>query len=180
MAPVKRKSFTAINAQPQKKHKSALSVGADSSVLRKEEPVFPRGGASVLSPLEYKQIQIKATQDVLFEQGASQKSVKKPGEDDENESDELDDTRLPNATLPGLRRKRSVNKFSKEVRRSSKPAVRIEGLNYKVHASFSLVTFSDKLSSALSPDRWFLVKYLKSVDTRSLLLCPTILLVMCL
>ncbi|KAI9840320.1 MAG: rRNA biogenesis protein rrp5 [Sclerophora amabilis] len=41
------------------------------SVLREEEPSFPRGGASVLTPLEYKQIKADATRDVLFEQNSS-------------------------------------------------------------------------------------------------------------
>src|SRR5262245_6038275 len=38
------------------------------SYLRDDEPSFPRGGGSILTPLERKQIQIQATQDVLFEQ----------------------------------------------------------------------------------------------------------------
>lgn len=41
------------------------------SLLREEEPLFPRGGASVLTPLEHKQIQIEAKNDALFEQEAA-------------------------------------------------------------------------------------------------------------
>jgi rRNA biogenesis protein RRP5 len=37
-----------------------------STLRPEEEPAFPRGGASVLTPLEHKQIQIEAEQDVLF------------------------------------------------------------------------------------------------------------------
>ncbi|KAK7918305.1 hypothetical protein PG985_010179 [Apiospora marii] len=50
--------------------------------LKEEEPLFPRGGGSVLTPLEHKQIQVQARQDVLFEQESSgqkkaEKAVKK-------------------------------------------------------------------------------------------------------
>src|ERR1700712_1393200 len=41
-----------------------------------EEAAFPRGGASLLTPLEHKQIQIEATRDVLFEQQSSKSSKK--------------------------------------------------------------------------------------------------------
>lgn len=45
-----------------------------TSLIKEEEPLFPRGGASVLTPLEQKQIQIQAKNDVLFEEAASKKS----------------------------------------------------------------------------------------------------------
>ena len=38
------------------------------SKLKEEEPLFPRGGGSVLTPLEQKQISIQAKKDVLFEE----------------------------------------------------------------------------------------------------------------
>ena len=38
------------------------------SKVREEEVAFPRGGASILTPLEHKQIQIEASRDVLFKQ----------------------------------------------------------------------------------------------------------------
>ena len=44
------------------------------SKLKEEEAAFPRGGASVLTPLEHKQINIDATRDVLFEQEAASKA----------------------------------------------------------------------------------------------------------
>lgn len=46
------------------------------SRLKEEEPLFPRGGGSILSPLEHKQIALQAKQDVLFEQ-ESGKGAKK-------------------------------------------------------------------------------------------------------
>lgn len=38
------------------------------SVLKDEEPLFPRGGASVLTPLEHKQIQLEAKADAAHEE----------------------------------------------------------------------------------------------------------------
>jgi rRNA biogenesis protein RRP5 len=45
--------------------------------LKEDEPLFPRGGGSVLSPLEHKQIQIQAKQDVLFEQQSANKKAER-------------------------------------------------------------------------------------------------------
>ena len=49
------------------------------SVIREEEPMFPRGGGSVLTPLEHKKIQIQAKKDALFddESGLAKKKVDK-------------------------------------------------------------------------------------------------------
>ncbi|KAL7626703.1 rRNA biogenesis protein rrp5 [Parahypoxylon ruwenzoriense] len=46
------------------------------SRLKEEEPLFPRGGGSVLTPLEHKQISIQAKHDVLFEQESGQSAKK--------------------------------------------------------------------------------------------------------
>ncbi|KAI2639857.1 nucleic acid-binding protein [Hypomontagnella submonticulosa] len=46
------------------------------SRLKEEEPIFPRGGGSILTPLEHKQISIQAKQDVLFEQESGQSGKK--------------------------------------------------------------------------------------------------------
>ncbi|KAF3986652.1 hypothetical protein FT663_03036 [Candidozyma haemuli var. vulneris] len=73
------------------------------STLSSSEVAFPRGGASVLTPLEMKTISNKATEDVLFEQAKGskrsasdaieapkkkKKSKKKKSQDDEKDSDE--------------------------------------------------------------------------------------------
>ena len=97
MAATKRKAESA--AAPAKKDKSASSdkpakrarksdtapeetrtakiTKAQKSVFKNEETSFPRGGASVLTPLEHKQIQAQANQDVLFEQAG----IKRTGDD---------------------------------------------------------------------------------------------------
>ena len=92
------------------------------SRVREEEVAFPRGGASVLTPLEHKQIQIEATRDVLFEhQGAKSSKSDEDGGDDE----------------AGLRAKRKPKskgkgKKSNEHAEPEEKTVKIEGLNYKV------------------------------------------------
>ena len=133
MAPIKRKADIACeSAQPEKKHKQKQnsSSTAKLSVLKDEEPAFPRGGASVLTPLEHKQIQIQAKQDVLFEQSTGKKPTRNEFEDVENDEDMLDKSSEPLA-----KSKRKPNAKHKKVAKSSaneETIVRIEGLSYKV------------------------------------------------
>ncbi|KAK8123488.1 hypothetical protein PG999_003406 [Apiospora kogelbergensis] len=94
---------------------------AKLSKLKEEEPLFPRGGGSVLTPLEHKQIQVQARQDVLFEQesGKGQKAEK------------------------AVKKKKSKSQL-KDGKQSKTAAdaddhVRIEGLNYKRLIKGSLV-----------------------------------------
>lgn len=87
------------------------------SKLKEEEPLFPRGGGSVLSPLEQKQISIQAKQDVLFEQ-ESGKGAKK--------ADRAS--------------KKKKHKSAKDVKlgkthQEEEDGVRIESLNYKVRSN---------------------------------------------
>lgn len=89
--------------------------------LKEEEAAFPRGGASVLTPLEHKQINIDATRDVLFEQEAASKA--------------------PEGSAPA---KRKGPKPRKKKGEDTKPeeeedVVRIEGLSYKRLVPGSLV-----------------------------------------
>jgi len=92
------------------------------SRIREEEAAFPRGGASVLTPLEHKQIQIDATRDVLFEQ-QSGKTAGANVQGDEEDS------------RPSKKKLKSKGKSKKE-KVSKKPeeeTVKVEGLSYKVH-----------------------------------------------
>lgn len=132
MAPIKRKTDAASeSARPEKKHKPSAPV-QKLSVLRAEEPAFPRGGASVLTPLEHKQIQIQARQDVLFEQSTGKKAPRNNDEDEENDGE------IPNQAS-GLAKKskskvqsRLRDKKSKKVGAAEEETLRIEGLSYKV------------------------------------------------
>ena len=129
MASVKRRIVSeSDNARPSKKYKPSIP-NANSLVLKDEES-FPRGGASVLTSLEHKQIQIQATADALFEQKTGTKSARNDFGDEENEEE------VHNATVEApaeARRKRLSNdKPRKPTDMFKESIVRIEGLSYKV------------------------------------------------
>ncbi|KAI1369153.1 hypothetical protein F5Y08DRAFT_183000 [Xylaria arbuscula] len=102
--------------QSQQKPASAPAV----SRLKEEEPLFPRGGGSVLSPLEHRQISIQAKQDVLFEQQSGQ------------------GTKKADQSSKRRKSKGSKNKPSSSTR-SAEDIVRIESLNYQRLVKGSLV-----------------------------------------
>lgn len=144
MAPIKRKgSGESESTRPEKKHKTS-TPGTKLSVLRSEEPAFPRGGASVLTPLEHKQIQIQATRDVLFEQNTGKKSARNEFEDDENEEDQ------PNhaESAPPKAKRKKGSKKGKSVEVNEEAGVRIEGLSYKVGSINEKKPFADIVTSA--------------------------------
>ncbi|KAI0402938.1 hypothetical protein F4802DRAFT_332506 [Xylaria palmicola] len=101
---------------PQQKPASAVGV----SRLKEEEPLFPRGGGSVLSPLEHRQISIQAKQDVLFEQESGQKA-KKAEQSAKRKKSKTPKNKTSNGTRP------------------AEDAVRIESLNYQRLVKGSLV-----------------------------------------
>ena len=129
MAPIKRKSVVEPDS-PNKKPRPAQSATSNVSIFHKDEPAFPRGGASVLTPLEHKQIHIKARQDVLFEQSTGQKSRAFDSEDEENAGDdsgEEDDS-------PAMVRRKPANKSKSQKlgKVADNNGIKIEGLSYKV------------------------------------------------
>lgn len=93
--------------------------------VQDEEPAFPRGGASLLTPLEHKQIQIQATRDALFEQEAiaGKKSEGKDG----------------NATASKKKQKGKKGKKDVQAQESDASQVKAEGLNYKRIVRGSLI-----------------------------------------
>lgn len=149
MAPIKRKGNAPEETtarQPQKrakvgteerktdsKPKDTAPKGSELSILRDDEPSFPRGGGSVLTPLERKQIQIQANKDVLFEQRGQKKSSRDfVDENDDDEDDvEMEDTETM-ATAKKSRKKKTKGKKSADKEKSEEQGVRIEPLNYKV------------------------------------------------
>ena len=127
MVSVKRKSEKAgFRAErPVKKQKPLPSV------LREEEPAFPRGGASILTPLEQKQIQIQAKQDVLFEQSTGQKTARFDS-DGEQDGDDGEVQGPVTASRP-VQRKAVVPRRKSKLKKSiEERGLRIEGLSYKV------------------------------------------------
>lgn len=111
------------NMAPSKRKAEDDSVSSKSkkpaTVKKDEEEVFPRGGGSVLTPLEHKQITIEAKRDALFEE----ESGGKPSKKDDKESKKR-------------KRKSKEKDAAKPVR--DEDAVRIEGLNYKVWRMYSM------------------------------------------
>jgi rRNA biogenesis protein RRP5 len=97
---------------------------AQKSVFKDEEKSFPRGGASVLTPLEHKQIQIKANQDVLFEQSGA--GSKRTGDDGFSDMGSEDDAAAAKAS-----KKRPAKKSKKADDGEKEQVLRVEGLNYK-------------------------------------------------
>ncbi len=129
MASVKRKSLDeSKSSRPEKKQKASIP-SSKLLVLRGEEPAFPRGGASILTPLEHKQIQIQATNDVLFEQSTGQKSAAHEFEDEENE---LDGPAHGNGTAPLKTKRKKKSKKGKSDEVTEDAHVRIERLSYQV------------------------------------------------
>ena len=131
MVPTKRKLEAANeNARPEKSQRPRPSSTIKPTILQGEEPSFPRGGASILTPLEQKQIQIQAKQDVLFEQSTGTKAPRNEFQDEENDEDLPEQ---PNALLAKTKRKpRSKEKKGAKRTLVEELAVRIEGLSYKV------------------------------------------------
>ncbi|KFY46775.1 hypothetical protein V494_00331 [Pseudogymnoascus sp. VKM F-4513 (FW-928)] len=94
---------------------------------KEEEAAFPRGGASVLTPLEHKQINIDATRDVLFEHETASRAKA----DGDSEA----------ATSHGGKKRKQKSKGAKNenVKADEDDNIRIEGLSYKRLVPGSLV-----------------------------------------
>ena len=128
MAPQKRKRTEERGTiRPEKKQKP--SEPASRLIVPTEEPAFQRGGASILTPLEQKQIHVQATRDALFEERTGQKVSSTEFGEDENDEDAAIGAVTGSAKA---HRKTKVSKIHKKgLGPSENEAVRIEGLSYK-------------------------------------------------
>jgi rRNA biogenesis protein RRP5 len=88
-------------------------------VTKEEAPLFPRGGGSILTPLEQKQISIQAKQDVLFEEQSASKKKK-------------------DVSSKRKRRKSQVEESDKKAVKDE-DAVKVESLNFKARRTPSCV-----------------------------------------
>lgn len=168
MAPIKRKGASGEDSAVKNQKRVRVSSGASKteskkakqgkdasketatrqqdtavSVLREEEQSFPRGGGSVLTPLERKQIQIQATRDVLFEQKKSgNKQAEGPGEEDSDIDVDMQDADQKSA--PTKKSRKSKSKKSEKAEKNAKEGVRVEGLSFKVRCfpTLSLLLYS--------------------------------------
>ena len=120
----------------------------------KEEPAFQRGGASILTPLEQKQVQVQATRDALFEQSTGQKARNTEYGDDETEEDVYVE---PTAAPANTKRKRTVRRNGEEPSATLLGSgVRIEGLSYRVRSSSNqMELLVDTLDSGLCLVLWY-------------------------
>ena len=135
----KPQDATKSEADAGKPAKMKLAGATSISMLRKEEPEFLRGGGDLLSPLERKQIQAKATRDVLFEHRTGA-AASDPSEGEDGLSDDREAVqRLPYPKKSG---KSGRNRNTKGPRESENHGVRVEGLNYKVRWPPSHVAIS--------------------------------------
>ncbi|PWY72232.1 nucleic acid-binding protein [Aspergillus sclerotioniger CBS 115572] len=127
-----KKQKTASNDSKSKPDAESAPKASELSVLRDDEPSFPRGGGSVLTPLERKQIQIQATKDVLFEQKGARPSSGNFGDDGLEDDTDMEDA--GDATSAGAkkdRKRKTKGKKTTEQDTSESKGVRIEGLNFK-------------------------------------------------
>jgi rRNA biogenesis protein RRP5 len=128
-APAKKEKAAAPDRSVKRQRKSDVADAAPAkpkpetappkSVFKDEEKSFPRGGASVLTPLEHKQIQIKANQDVLFEQTGGTRTGDMGSEDGDKAKSKA-------------AKKWPSKKGKKQDDGEKELVVRAEGLNYKV------------------------------------------------
>ncbi|KAF1345880.1 hypothetical protein BDV97DRAFT_359297 [Delphinella strobiligena] len=97
------------------------------SLLQDEDRAFPRGGASVLTPLEHKQIKIQAEKDVLFEQqtGGKKKAPVEDGFSDDDDAEAAADAEAP------AKKKRKTKGKKGGAEEAALPKMRIQGLSYK-------------------------------------------------
>lgn len=103
-------------------------ISTHNSIFKDEEKSFPRGGASLLTPLEHKQIQIKANQDVLFEQTGQKKRGGDEGLSDDGSDFDAED---------GDAAKSSKKRKSKKTKAAAGEEehvqkIKAEGLTFKV------------------------------------------------
>lgn len=110
-------------AEEREKSTSAAKIPAIPKLTktREEDAAFPRGGASVLTPLEHKQIQIEATRDVLFEQGAKSSNAVDEGGEEQNVTKKKHKSKS-----------KSKSKKGADIAQPEEETVKIEGLSYKV------------------------------------------------
>lgn len=110
-----------------------------ASVLAQEQPAFPRGGASLLTPVERKQIQAKASRDVARERKPTQDLFGK------DSAAQLSDTSDEEGSLPADQVVKKDSKKSKKEKRRRESATaqtsesKAGGLNYKRITTGSLI-----------------------------------------
>ncbi|KAK0248844.1 hypothetical protein B0A54_12762 [Friedmanniomyces endolithicus] len=97
------------------------------SILQQEDRAFPRGGASVLTPIEQRQIKVQAERDVLFEQETGRKA---PALEDED-GDRFDEE---DPAVPARKKQQQKSRRRDDGDGHAKvtgSGIKIQGLSYK-------------------------------------------------
>jgi rRNA biogenesis protein RRP5 len=121
-------------AQTRIENRASKSIGSANLQLSKiavakgEEAAFPRGGASILTPLEHKQIRIEVERDVLFEQQSTSRKQ-------EARDEEIIESQASTKTAK-KRKSRIKGQESPLKPGNGDELVKIEGLSYKVFPLF--------------------------------------------
>ncbi|KAI5310767.1 rRNA biogenesis protein rrp5 [Ascosphaera atra] len=110
-------------------------AASNLTVAKEDDTPFPRGGASALTPLEHKQINIQAKKDVLFEQGSGAKRGKKDAAaESESEDEDMEDASEGEGKSKKAMKKAKSKKAKKDKKDKGEiieKGVKIEGLSYK-------------------------------------------------
>ena len=113
------------------------------SLWTNEQPAFPRGGASLLTPIERKQIAAQATRDALKEHVSSSDLFSTSGKVRDESHKEGITQRSPDGSKH-RRKKTSQRHGPSDGGKQESAAVRIEGLSYKVSwCHFPMMPVSD-------------------------------------
>lgn len=155
MASAKRKPSEAPTKPPSKRPKTESTSKTDapvkeenklpqtkpSSVLTKEQPAFPRGGASLLTPLERKQIRAKAARDADREQKPTDDLFGAGTGANDTDSDEAEGAE-PKEQVQVVKRDKKRTKGKKQsdaIATGDKPEIQVGGLSYKRLTTGSLI-----------------------------------------
>ena len=123
-----RESFEGKSAKPSETTKVQDEATGErkalpKSLLQQEDRAFPRGGGSVLTPIEQKQIKADAERDVLFEQETGRTVG------DEKANDDLFDQ--PASSVHSKKKQKKRRQSNENEHKLEASGTRIQGLSYK-------------------------------------------------
>jgi rRNA biogenesis protein RRP5 len=132
--PAKTDNFAEKSAGKSSKAGTGSSKSGNpvpTSLWTNEQPAFPRGGASLLTPIERKQIEAQATRDALKEHASFGDLFSTSGKVHDGSDKEGITQSIPDGSKQ--RRKKTSKKHKpSDGGKQESAAVRIEGLSHKV------------------------------------------------
>lgn len=117
---------TAKNNEPESEPRKSVKA----SLLSGEDRAFPRGGATVLTPLEQRQIRVEAERDVLFEEAGKTKVSK----EEYDGSDQETAVKSKTKGKPAAKRSKTTTSDTK-----ASDQIKIQGLGFKTLTQGMLV-----------------------------------------